>query len=226
VEDDGHNVTVSFQAEDKTQVINAEYVLVTVGRRPNTDDLNLQDMDIRLDEKGLVEVDSQCRTSIPNIYAIGDIVSGPALAHKASYEGKVAAEAIAGQNSKVNYRVIPAVIFSDPEIATIGITEKEANKKGYDTTIGRFSYAANGRALALQASEGSVTLVGDRKTGLILGAQIVGVGASDLIAEISLAIETDRTLEEMASTIHAHPTLSEIVLEAAEAALGHGVHSL
>jgi dihydrolipoamide dehydrogenase len=221
-----NDVKVSFQVKEEEQEITADYVLVTVGRRPNTESLNLQDIEMVMGEKGLIKVDSQCRTSIPHIYAIGDIVPGPGLAHKASYEGKIAAEAIVGKGSKVNYRAIPAVVFSDPEIATVGITEKEAKEQGYETTVGRFSYAANGRALALQASEGSVTLVGDKKTGAILGGQIVGLEASDLIAEIGLAIEAEMKLDQIASTIHAHPTMGEIVMEAAEGALGHGIHSL
>lgn len=179
-----------------------------------------------MDDKGFIEVDHQCRTSVPNIYAIGDIVHGPALAHKASYEGKVAAEVIAGQPSAVDYRAMPAVVFSDPEIATVGLTEKEAKDEGYETTSGKFSYAANGRALALNATEGSVTVVADKESGLVLGAQIVGPEASNLIAEIGLAIEMGATLEDIALTIHAHPTLGEMNMEAAEAALGQAIHSL
>ncbi|GAB7386874.1 dihydrolipoyl dehydrogenase [Bacillaceae bacterium] len=226
VEEKENEVTVTFKVKDEEKTLSADYVLVTVGRRPNTDELGLEAIGVKMDEKGYIQIDDQCRTSVPNIYAIGDIVPGPALAHKASYEGKVAAEAIAGKPSVIDYRAIPAVVFSDPEIATVGLTEKEAKEKGYEPVVGRFSYGANGRALALNAAEGSVTVVGDKKSGLVLGAQVVGPEASNLIAEIGLAIEMGATLEDIALTIHAHPTLAEMVMEAAENALGQGIHSL
>jgi dihydrolipoamide dehydrogenase len=221
------NVTVVYKVKDEEKKITADYVLVTVGRRPNTDgDLGLDLVGVKLSDRGLIEIDGQCRTNIPSIYAIGDIVAGPALAHKAFYEAKVAAEAIAGQTSQIDYKAIPAVVFSDPEIASVGWSETEAKEKGYSVKIGKFPYAANGRALSLQATEGFVKLVSDEKTGLVLGAQIVGEEASNLVAELGLAIEMGATLEDIALTIHAHPTLGEMVGEAAEAALGHGIHQL
>lgn len=220
------DITVTFEVEGAEKQVTAQYLLVTVGRRPNTDELGLQGIGVELDDRGLVRIDEQCRTNKANIYAIGDIVEGPALAHKASYEGKVAAEAIAGQTSVVDYRAIPAVVFSDPEIASVGLNETEAKEQGYKVKVGKFNYAVNGRAMSLNASDGFVKLIGDEETGLILGAQITGYEASNLISEIGLAIEMGTTLEDLALTIHAHPTLGEMVMEAAEIALGRPIHQL
>ena len=217
-------VELVYTAGDAEHSVTAEYILVTVGRRPNTDELGLEAAGVKVGEKGLIEVDAQCRTSAPNIYAIGDIVPGLALAHKASYEGKVAAEAIAGEASAVDYRCIPAVVFSDPEIATVGLTEEEAKSKYGEVVVGRFNYGANGRAVALAADAGFVKLVAQREGGLLAGAQVVGMEASNLIAELALAIEMGATLEDVALTIHAHPTLGEMTMEAAEVALGRPIH--
>lgn len=221
-----NEVTITYEVLGEEKQVTADYVLVTVGRKPNTDQLVLDMASVKTNAKGYIEVDRQCRTEVPNIFAIGDIVPGPALAHKAAYEAKVAAEAIAGEPSAVNYRCIPSVVFSDPEIAVVGLTEKEANDEGYETMVGRFSYMANGRALALNETEGSVTLVGDKKTGIVLGAQIIGAEASNLVAEVALAIEMGATFEDIALTIHAHPTLGEMMMEAAEIGMGLGIHSL
>jgi dihydrolipoamide dehydrogenase len=219
-------VTVSYTAKGEEQEITADYVLVTVGRRPNTDELGLESIGVKMTDRGLVEIDKQCKTSVPNIYAIGDIVEGFALAHKASYEGKVAAEVIAGQPSEIDYKAIPEVVFSDPEIASVGLNETKAKEQGYEVITGKFNYAANGRALSMNAGDGFVKVIADKKDGMVLGAQIVGPEASNLIAEIGLAVEMSATLEDIALTIHAHPTLGEIVMEAAEGALGHGVHQM
>ncbi|MFB5192308.1 dihydrolipoyl dehydrogenase [Alicyclobacillus fastidiosus] len=225
VEETDNSVKLTYtdkSGEEKT--IEADYLLVTVGRRPNTDELGLQDAGIELGEKGLIKVDGQCRTTNPNVYAIGDIVPGAALAHKASYEGKVAAEAIAGMPSVVDYRCIPAVVFSDPEMASVGLSEDEAKKEYSSVSVGRFPYAANGRATALNQSEGFLKLIADKETGVLVGAQVVGYEASNLIAELGLAIEMSATLEDIALTIHAHPTLGEMVMEAAEVGLGSPIH--
>ncbi|MNC24104.1 Dihydrolipoyl dehydrogenase [compost metagenome] len=219
-------VTVTYTVNGEERQATAEYVLVTVGRRPNTDELGLDMLDMKLTDRGYIEVDEKGQTSVPHIYAIGDIVAGPALAHKASYEGKVAAEAIAGHPSVVDYKALPAVVFSDPEIAGVGLSETEAKKEGYETATGKFPYAANGRALSLGSAEGFVKVVADKKTGLVLGAQVVGPEASNLIAEMGLAIEMGATLEDIALTIHAHPTLAEMVMEAAEGALGQAIHQI
>lgn len=219
-------VTVTYQVGEETKTVTADYLLVTVGRRPNTDEFGLESIGLQMDERGYIQIDHQCKTNIPNVYAIGDIVPGPALAHKASYEGKVAAEVIAGLPSAIDYKVIPAIVFSDPEIASVGLSESEAKEKGLNITTGRFSYGANGRALSANRSEGVVKVVAEKDSGIILGAQITGYEASNLISEVALAIEMGATLEDLTLTIHAHPTLAEMVMEAAEAAAGHGIHSL
>lgn len=219
-------VTVTYTVNGEQKQVTADYVLVTVGRRPNTDNIGLDTIGIKMTERGLIEVDKQCRTNIPNIYAIGDIVEGPALAHKASYEGKVAAEVIAGLPSAVDYKVVPSVCFSDPEIASVGLSESEAKKQGKAVKVGKFMYGANGRAQTMNASDGFVKIVADKETDLVLGAHIVGAESSNLITEMALAIEMGATLEDIALTIHAHPTLGEMTMEAAEVALGRPIHSL
>ena len=224
VEETDNGVTVTYEAKGAEKTVEADYVLVTVGRRPNTDEIGLEELGIKFHERGLIEVDKQCRTSIPNIYAIGDIVPGLQLAHKASYEAKVAAEAISGEKSEVDYVAIPAVCFTDPELASVGLNEQQAKDEGYDVVAGKFPFAANGRALALDATDGFVKLVSRKEDGLLLGAQIVGENASDMIAELGLAVEAGMTLEDIAMTIHAHPTLGEISMEAAEVALGRPIH--
>lgn len=226
VEETETGVTVSYEVGGEAKTVEADYVLVTVGRRPNTDEIGLEEMGIKFLERGLIEVDKQCRTNIPSIYAIGDVVPGLQLAHKASYEAKVAAEAISGHKSEVDYLAIPAVCFTDPELATVGLNEAEAKEEGYEVMAGRFPYAANGRAIALDATEGFVKLVARKEDGLLLGAQVVGESASDLIAELGLAIEAGMTLEDIAMTIHAHPTLGEITAEAAEVVLGRPIHMM
>ena len=198
-----------------------EQLLFATGRRPNLEVVS--DLNLEMDGH-FIKVNDEYQTSIPNIYAIGDIVPGPQLAHKASYEGKVAAEAIAGQKSVVDYLAIPAVCFTDPEMATVGLTEAQAKEEGFEVSAGKFPFAANGRALALNETEGFVKLVARKEDGLLLGAQIIGVGASDMIAELGLAIEAGMTLEDVAMTIHAHPTLGEITMETAEVALGNPIH--
>ncbi|MBB6283994.1 dihydrolipoyl dehydrogenase [Geobacillus subterraneus] len=217
-------VTVTYEANGEAKTVDADYVLVTVGRRPNTDELGLEQVGIKMTDRGLIEVDQQCRTSVPNIFAIGDIVPGPALAHKASYEGKVAAEAIAGHPSVVDYVAIPAVVFSDPECASVGYFEQQAKDEGIDVITAKFPFAANGRALALNDTDGFLKLVVRKEDGVVIGAQIIGPSASDMIAELGLAIEAGMTAEDIALTIHAHPTLGEIAMEAAEVALGTPIH--
>ncbi len=220
------DVQLTYEVNGEERAVIADYVLVTVGRRPNTDELGLNAAGIAVDEKGLIPVDQQGRTSESRIFAIGDVVAGPALAHKASYEGKVAAEAIAGQHSAVDYSCIPAVVFADPEVAVVGLNEDEAGRLYEKVTTGRFAYGANGRAVSINAAIGYVKLIADGNSGVLVGAQVVGAEASNLIAELALAIEMNATLEDLALTIHAHPTLPEIVMEAAEVALGTPIHML
>ena len=224
VEENENGVIVTYEAGGEEKTVEADYVLVTVGRRPNTDEMGLEEVGIKFAERGLLEVDKQGRTSVSNIFAIGDIVAGPQLAHKASYEGKVAAEAIAGEPSVVDYLAIPAVCFTDPEMATVGYSEEQAKEEGLEVKAAKFPFAANGRALALNETDGFVKLVARKEDGLLVGAQIVGVGASDMIAEMATAIEGGMTAEDIALTIHAHPTLGEITMEAAEVLLGNPIH--
>lgn len=222
--DDG--VKVTYEVKGETKEIEADYVLVTVGRRPNTDELGLEELGIKMTDKGIVEVDKQSRTSVKNIFAIGDIVPGLPLAHKASYEAKVAAEAIAGEKSEVDYLGMPAVCFTEPELATVGHNEASAKEAGFEVKTGKFPFAANGRALGLNETDGFVKLVSRKEDGLLLGAQVAGTGASDIIAELGLAVETGMTAEDIALTIHAHPTLGEIPMEAADVVLGKPIHTM
>ena len=218
-EDTGKGVKVTYTADGKEQTIAADYVMVTVGRRPNTDDLGLDIVGVETTDRGLIKVDSQGRTNKPNIYAIGDIVPGAALAHKASYEGKVAAEAISGKASAVDYKGMPAVCFTDPELATTGMTVAEAKDKGIKAKASKFPFAANGRALSLAQTEGFVRLV-TNENGTVIGGQVAGAGASDLISELTVVVEGGLNVEDLALTIHPHPTLSEVIMDDAEVALG------
>ena len=226
VEETDNGAKVTYEVGGKEETVEADYVLVTVGRKPNTSELGLEQVGIELDDKGLVKIDKQCRTNVENIYAIGDIVEGLPLAHKASYEGKVAAEAISGQKSEIDYIGMPAVVFSDPEMASVGYTEQEAKDEGIDIKASKFPFAANGRALSLNDTEGFLKLITRKEDGLVIGGQIVGPNASDMVAEIGLAIEAGMTAEDIALTVHAHPTLGEITMEAAEVALGTPIHML
>ncbi len=224
VEETETGVVVTYEVKGEEKKVEADYVLVTVGRRPNTAEMGLEQVGVQLSERGLIEIDKQCRTNVPNIYAIGDIVAGPQLAHKASYEGKIAAEAIAGHPSEIDYLGIPAVVFSEPELATVGYDEKGAKEAGIEAVASKFPFAANGRALSLNATDGFVKLVTRKEDGLVIGAQIAGPSASDMIAELGLAIEAGMTAEDIAMTIHAHPSLGEITMEAAEVAIGTPIH--
>ncbi|WP_042349087.1 dihydrolipoyl dehydrogenase [Bacillus massiliigorillae] len=224
VEELEDKVIVTYEANGKEEKIEADYVLVTVGRKPNTREIGLEEIGVKLTDRGLIETDKQCRTSVGNIFAIGDIVSGPQLAHKASYEGKIAAEVIAGHASEIDYLGIPAVVFSEPELASVGYSEKQAKDEGLDFIAAKFPFAANGRALSLNEAEGFMKIITRKEDGLVIGAQIAGPGASDMISELGLAIEAGMTAEDIAMTIHAHPTLGEITMEAAEVALGNPIH--
>ncbi|MCM3677134.1 dihydrolipoyl dehydrogenase [Peribacillus simplex] len=224
VEETENGVTVTFEVKGEEKKIDADYVFVMVGRRPNTDEIGLEQAGVKMTDRGLIEIDKQCRTNVPNIYAIGDVVPGPQLAHKAFYEAKIAAEAIAGHPSEIDYIGIPAVVFSDPELATVGYTEQQAKDKGIKVVAAKFPYAGNGRALSLDSTDGFVKLVTRKEDGLVIGAQVAGANASDLISELGLAVETGLTAEDIAMTIHAHPTLGEMTMEAAEVALRTPIH--
>ncbi|WP_141431334.1 dihydrolipoyl dehydrogenase [Bacillus sp. 03113] len=224
VEESENSVVVTVEIKGEEKKIEADYVFVMVGRRPNTDELGLDQVGIDMTDRGFINIDKQCRTSVSNIFAIGDIVAGPQLAHKASYEGKIAAEAISGHPSEIDYLGIPAVVFSEPELASVGYTEKQAKDEGIDINAAKFPFAANGRALSLNDTDGFLKLITRKEDGLVIGAQIAGPSASDMIAELGLAIEAGMTAEDLAMTIHAHPTLGEITMEAAEVALGNPIH--
>lgn len=222
---DTYDVTVE-SADGKSETLNFDRVLVSIGRKPNTDNIGLENTDVQVGERGLIVVNEEGRTSVNNIFAIGDVTPGPALAHKASREGKVVAEVIAKHPAAFDNRAIPAVVFTDPEISWTGITEREAKEKGIEVNVGRFPLSALGRAKSLGQTDGFVKVLSDPETHLILGVAIVGPSASELIAEGTFAIEMGATLEDLMSTIHPHPTLSESLMEAAEVAAGEPVHIL
>ncbi|NOZ01531.1 MAG: dihydrolipoyl dehydrogenase [Deltaproteobacteria bacterium] len=215
---------VIIEHEGKTREGSYEKVLAAVGRVPNTSELGLENTGVKMDDKGLILTDGSCMTDDPDIFAIGDVTHGPMLAHKASREGKVAAEVIAGKSSQFDNRSIPAVVFTDPEIAWTGMTEREAEERGRKINVGRFPLAALGRARTLGRTDGLVKVISDPDTGLLLGVGMVGPHVSELIAEGSLALEMGATLEDLMVTIHPHPTLSESLMEAAEVAAGTTVH--
>ncbi len=221
----GKSLEVTAEVDGKNQTLTCDKILLTVGRRPNSDQMGLKNIGIELDERGFIKTDAQRRTRIPNIFAIGDIAGQPMLAHKASHEGVLVAEVLSGQNRVYDAKTVPAVIFVDPEIASVGYLEDEAKAKGYkDLLIGRFPFAANGRAVSMMETDGFVKMIADAKTHVLLGVHIVGPEASNLISEAALAIEMGARLEDLALTIHPHPTLGETMMEAAEATLGHAIH--
>lgn len=204
----------------------ADVILVTVGRRPNTDDLDAEKAGVEFGPRGYVKVDHQLRTSNPHVYAVGDVVGPPFLAHKATREGLTAAEVIAGRPVELDYRALPAAIFTDPEVATVGLQEPEATAQGRRVRIGKVPFAAIGRALTTGESDGFVKLIADPESKVLLGATIVGPDASDLISELALAIEMGATVTDIALTVHPHPTFPEAIMESAEAALGQAIHIL
>jgi dihydrolipoamide dehydrogenase len=218
------HVKVTLVGDQEEQEDTFDRVLIAVGRKPNTEDLSLEHTGIQLDDRGFVKVDEQRRTDDPRVFAVGDITGNPMLAHKAMFEGKVAAEVIAGEPAAFDVRAIPAVIYSNPQIAYCGLMEDEAKELGYNVKVGRFPWGAAGRAVTMNATKGITKLVIDGDTDRILGAGMAGQGAEDLIAEAALAIEMGATAQDLALTIHAHPTLSETVGEAAEAYYGLATH--
>jgi len=221
----GSGVEVTVDVGGKEEKIEADKILVTVGRKPNSDEMNLKGIGVALDERGFVKVNPKRQTNLPGIYAIGDIAGQPMLAHKASHEGVLVAEVIAGKNRAYDVKTVPAVIFTDPEIASAGMTEEECKAKGFtDLKIAKFPFAANGRAVSMMETDGFIKMIANAKNNLVLGVHIVGPEASNLISEAALAIEMGATLEDIALTIHPHPTLGEAMMEGAEATLGHAIH--
>ncbi|MFP4130383.1 MAG: dihydrolipoyl dehydrogenase [Halorhodospira sp.] len=217
-------VTVAYEDKSGSQELTVDRLIVCVGRRPNTDELSAKEVDLLLDERGFVDVDETCRTNLPDVYAVGDVVRGPMLAHKGQEEGVMVAERIAGQEGHVDYETIPWVIYTDPEIAWVGRTEEQLKKAGVPFSTGVFGFAANGRARAMDRTTGTVKLIAHAETDRLLGAHIIGPQASELIAEAVVAMEFGGSAEDLARTIHAHPTLSETVHEAALAVGKRAIH--
>jgi dihydrolipoamide dehydrogenase len=220
-------IAVTTDSEDgETHEYAADAVLVAVGREPVTGTLGLDTIGLAPSDAGFLETDDRARTDLAHVFAVGDVAGEPMLAHKASAEGEVAAEVIAGEDASLADRAIPAAVFTDPEIGTVGLTETGAREAGFDPVVGEFRLRASGRALTLRETDGFVRIVGDVDSGAVLGGQVVGPEASELIAEIGLAVETGATLADVAGTVHTHPTLSESVMEAAKTALGRAIHTL
>lgn len=220
----GSEYEVSYEVNGKTETLKADKILVTVGRRPNGDQPHLKKLGIQIDERGFIKVDAQRRTSAKHIFAIGDLCGQPMLAHKASHEGVMVAEIIKGSPRAFDVKTIPAVVFTDPEIASAGLLESEALAKGYkNLKIAKFPFAANGRAVSMIETDGFVKMIAT-ENDILLGIHIVGPEASNLISEAALAIEMGARVQDVSMTIHPHPTLGETMMEAAEATLGHAIH--
>jgi len=221
-EKDGIRVTFEGNVAEKEQVF--DRVLVSIGRRPNSKIPGLETTKVKVDAKGFIESDPQRRTAEPSIFVIGDVAGEPMLAHKASHEARVAVEAIAGHKAVFEPQAIPAVVFTDPEIAWCGYTEAQAKEKGLDVDIAKFPWGASGRAISIDRPDGLTKLIVEKKTGRILGVGLVGSGAGELISEGALAIEMGATAEDLKLVIHPHPTLSETVMESAEVFFGQATH--
>ena len=221
---DGVTLTVEPAKGGPAEEIHADVVLVSIGRRAYTDGLGLAEAGVELDDRGRVKVDTHYATNVPGIYAIGDVIAGPMLAHKAEEEGVALAERMAGQAGHVNYDVIPGVVYTWPEVASIGRTEDDLKRQGIEYKVGKFPFTANGRARAMGTTDGFVKILADKATDQILGAHIIGPDAGGLIAELATAMEFGASSEDVARTCHAHPSLSEAVKEAALAVEGRALH--
>ena len=226
VKTNGSGAIISTKDKDGNKKdFNTDIVLVSVGRKPNTNGLNLEKIGVKLDDKKRIKTNKDFQTNVKNIYAIGDVIVGPMLAHKAEDEGIAVAENIAGQSGHVNYNTIPGVIYTTPEVASIGQTEEQLKEKNIKYKIGKFSFMANSRAKAIDDSEGFVKILADEKTDKVLGAHLIGPHAGELIAEIGVAMEFGASSEDIARTCHAHPTFSEAVKEAALSVDKRAIHS-
>ncbi|HUP42761.1 MAG TPA: dihydrolipoyl dehydrogenase [Thermoanaerobaculia bacterium] len=219
-------VRVTLQGEKGEQTLEAAKLLVAVGRAPVSRDLGLEEAGVEIDDRGYVRVDEHCRTTVPSVYAIGDVIDTPWLAHVASHEGILAAEHMAGRPVRpIDYDLTPFVTFCDPEVAHVGLTEAEARERGHEVAVGKFPFTALGKAVIVGKTAGFVKIVRETKYDQVLGVHIVGVHATDLIAEACAALHLETTNQELIETIHAHPTLGEAIHEAAHAAAGHSIHS-
>ena len=218
--------SVLLESEKGEETVDAEITLVAIGFKPNSLGIGLEEAGVELDKRGFVQIDERMATNVPGIWAIGDLTGKLLLAHAASAMGQVCAENIAGhEGRKLDYRMIPRAVFSDPQVASFGYTEAQAKEAGFDVKVGRFNFIANGKALGLGAGTGFAKVIIDAKYGELLGATLVGPEVSELLPELVLAQANELTVEEIAHSVHIHPTLSEAVLEAAEAALGRSIHS-
>jgi dihydrolipoamide dehydrogenase len=224
VKNNGNSASVEFEKDGKKEKVDADIVLVCIGRKANTDGLSLENANIEKDEKGRVKIDKHFKTNIENIYAIGDVVVGPMLAHKAEEEGIAVAEMISGKFGHVNYDVIPNVVYTHPEVASVGKTEEELKKASIEYNSGKFPFMANSRAKVNDETDGFVKILADKKTDKVLGVHIVGPDAGNLISELALAMEFGASSEDIARTCHAHPTLTEAVKEAALAVDKRPIH--
>src|SRR5690349_10195121 len=221
---DGNDVFVEIEKDGARETLEGDYVLVSIGRRPSLTGIDAAALGLALGRRGEILVDDQMRTNLPNVFAIGDCVPGPMLAHKAEEEGVVATEVIAGKPSHMHYRSIPSVVYTWPEIASVGLTERQIKESGREYRVGRFPYSANGRARSMGDSSGFVKMIADARTDELLGAHLIGPNASELISEVVLAFEYRGSSEDIGVTVHAHPTLSEVTKEAALATLGRALH--
>ncbi|NLE88298.1 MAG: dihydrolipoyl dehydrogenase [Myxococcales bacterium] len=217
-------VLVKIVQDGKTDSLECDQVLVAVGMKPRSRDIGLEELGVQIDQRGFVMTNDLCQTNVEGIYAIGDVSGPPMLAHKASKEGEVAAEVIAGKRAAKDWITVPGIVFTHPEIATVGLTEEQAKQEGLTVKTGRFPFSALGRAMSIAETDGFVKVVTDTSSGRIVGIHIVGPSASDLISEAALAMEMVATAEDMAATIHPHPTLGEALMEASAASLGHAIH--
>ncbi|NCG08049.1 MAG: dihydrolipoyl dehydrogenase, partial [Verrucomicrobia bacterium] len=222
---DGSRAILTAEKDGKNLEFEADKILVAVGRQPNTKGLGLESVGIDRDEKGRIPIDAHYRTSAPGIYAIGDVTTGPMLAHKAEEEAVACVECIAGQAGHVNYDCIPNVIYTEPEIASVGLTEIAAKEKGLNIKVGKFNFLANGRAIATDATDGFAKVIADAESDRLLGIQIIAKSASEMIASAIAHMEYGGSAEDLARTVHAHPTLSETLKEAALAVDGRALHS-
>jgi dihydrolipoamide dehydrogenase len=223
----GEEIGVVTEHQDgERSEFTAERCLVAVGRQPVTDTLNLDAVALQADENGFLPTDDQARTDMDHVFAVGDVAGEPMLAHKASAEGEVAAAVAAGEPAAIDYQAVPAAVFTDPEIGTVGLTQAAAAEAGFDPLVGQFPLRASGRALTLDESDGFVRVVADAESEFLLGAQVVAPEASELLGELGLAVEMGAQLRDVAATVHTHPTLSEAVSEACANALGEAIHTL
>ncbi|MDH5392956.1 MAG: dihydrolipoyl dehydrogenase [Gammaproteobacteria bacterium] len=221
-----NKVELIFKQEEKEQQLTADKLIVAVGRTPNVEKIWHESVELLLDERGFINVDEQCETNVPGIYAIGDVVRGPMLAHKGSEEGVMVAELIAGKPQQMNYDLIPSVVYTDPEIAWVGKTEQELKASGIRYNAGAFPFAANGRAKALGNTTGQVKILADAETDRILGVHIIGPQASELIAQAVISMELSASSEDLAMMVFAHPSLSEALHEAALSVSGAAIHAV